>query len=265
MSVGLNVERLSKTFVDKRGRSVTAIEDVSITAAPGEFVSIVGPSGCGKSTLLYIIAGFLEPTSGTISLDESPIRGPGPDRSIVFQNYSLFPWKTALGNVTYGLREKGVPREQRNIRGRELLRMVGLEGSEDLYPKQLSGGMQQRVAIARTLAVDPQVLLMDEPLGALDAMTRAAMQDEVARIWERTRTTAVLVTHSVEEAIYLSTKIYVLSRRPATVLKEIVVDLARPRTREEMLAHPDYAGLHAEINALLEHDESVPSPADGGR
>ncbi len=254
-SAGLSVRHLSKVYTEKRGNSVEAIHDVSLDVTPGDFVSIVGPSGCGKSTLLYILAGFLSATSGEVLADGVPVTRPGPDRAIVFQDYSLFPWKTALGNVTYGLRETGMGRRERELKGRELLATVGLGGAEHRYPHQLSGGMKQRLAIARTLAVDPDYLLMDEPLGALDALTRAKMQDEVNRLWEATHTTVVLVTHSVEEAIFLSNRIYVMSPRPARVLDVIDVDFDRPRSREAVLANPGYASLHAHIWELLAHDD----------
>lgn len=254
-AVGLAVRDLSKVYIDKRGNRVEAIRGVSLDVGRGDFVSIVGPSGCGKSTLLYILAGFLDASSGEVVADGVPIAEPGPDRAIVFQDYSLFPWKTALGNVTYGLREKGISRRERNARGRDLLAKVGLGGTEHRYPHQLSGGMKQRLAIARTLAVDPDYLLMDEPLGALDALTRAMMQDEVNRLWEETHTTVVLITHSVEEAIFLSNRIYVMSPRPARVLDVIDVPFPRPREREEVLANDAYAELHARIWELLAHDE----------
>ena len=242
---------ISKVYRDRRGNDVVALENLNIHVESGEFVSLLGPSGCGKSTLLYIIAGFLAPTRGEVLVDGQRVTGPGRDRGVVFQEYSLFPWKTVLGNVSYGLRRQGVSREESKRRAREYLRMVNLTGVEHRYPRELSGGMKQRVAIARTLAIDPEILLMDEPLGALDALTRAHLQDEILAIWERTHKTVLFVTHSIEEAILLSDRIYVLSGQPGTVRAEIKVDLPRPRDREDVLKDPLYSELHREIWELL--------------
>ena len=229
-----------------------ALRSIHLAAQPGEFISILGPSGCGKSTFLYIAGGFVEASHGAVSYDGTPVRRPGPERGIVFQEFALFPWKTVLGNVTYGLARQGIGRADR----RHYLDMVNLEGVEKLYPKELSGGMQQRVAIARTLATDPDVLLMDEPFGALDAQTRAGLQVELTDIWERTRKTVLFVTHSVEEAIYLSDRIYVFSHRPAHVKAVVDVELDRPRDRERMLADPAYPELHRTIWNLLRDDDA---------
>ena len=226
---------IRKVFASRGGGRRAAIAGVDLDAAPGEFVSIVGPSGCGKSTFLYIVAGFVEPTAGEVTVDGGPVRGPGPERGIVFQESALFPWKTVIGNVTYGLVEKGLRRQQQLEVARTYLELVNLRGVDALYPKELSGGMKQRVAIARTLATDPDVLLMDEPFGSLDAQTRAILQIELNTIWERTAKTVLFVTHSVEEAIFLSDRIYVFSSRPATVKAIIPVDLPRPRARESIL------------------------------
>lgn len=255
-SVGLTLvaDGVGKTFTSSRRGSVTAIQSIDIAAQPGEFLSIVGPSGCGKSTFLYIVGGFVPATSGQVRIDDKPITGPGLQRGIVFQEFALFPWKTVLGNVVFGLRQAGVPRSERKAKAREFLDLVNLDDIETLYPKELSGGMKQRVAIARTLATDPDILLMDEPFGALDAQTRATLQTELLDIWERTDKTVLFVTHSVEEAIYLSDRVVVLSQRPSTVKEIIDIDLPRPRRREAMLAHPDYPVLHRRIWALL-HDE----------
>lgn len=244
-------EGVGKVFANRRRGTVEAISRIDLAAAPGEFVSIVGPSGCGKSTFLYIVGGFVDATSGTVSCDGEPVTGPGIERGIVFQEFALFPWKTVLGNVTYGLAEQRIGRRERRERARHFLDMVNLHGVDKLYPKELSGGMKQRVAIARTLAMDPDVLLMDEPFGALDAQTRGILQIELMQIWERTQKTVLFVTHSVEEAIYLSDRVYVLSGRPSVVKAVIDVDIERPRDRESMLQHPAYPVLHRRIWELL--------------
>ena len=252
-----------KVFTSRQGGRRAAIDGVDLEAAAGEFVSIVGPSGCGKSTFLYIVAGFVEPTAGDVTVDGRPVRGPGPERGIVFQESALFPWKTVLGNVTYGLVEKGLGRDRQREVARTYLEMVNLRGVDALYPKELSGGMKQRVAIARTLATDPDVLLMDEPFGALDAQTRAILQIELNTIWERTGKTVLFVTHSVEEAIFLSDRIYVFSARPATVKAVIPVDLPRPRDRESILQAPSYARLHSQIWELLRHELDTDGEGEG--
>src|SRR5436309_669983 len=213
----IEIEDVSKTFEIKRDRRHLAIADVSLAVAAGEFVSILGPSGCGKSTLLYIVGGFVTPSSGTVRVNGAVVTGPGPDRGPVFQEFALFPWKTVLGNVTYGLIEQGAPRKIAEDRARALIEMVHLKGYENFYPKELSGGMKQRVAIARTLAYGPSILLMDEPFGALDAHTRTGMQHELLEIWERDRKTVLFVTHSVEEAVFLSDRVVVLTRAPGRI------------------------------------------------
>jgi NitT/TauT family transport system ATP-binding protein len=255
----VQAESVGKVFASRRG-TVEALRSIDLAAAPGEFVSIVGPSGCGKSTFLYIVGGFVACSSGEVRLDGQPIRGPGTDRGIVFQEFALFPWKTVLGNVTYGLAEQGVGRGERAERARVYLDMVNLRDVDRLYPKELSGGMKQRVAIARTLAMEPDVLLMDEPFGALDAQTRAVLQIELMTIWERMQRTVLFVTHSVEEAIYLSDRIYVFSHRPAVVKAVIDVNIERPRDRESILLHPDYPRLHRRIWELLRTEQGP----DGG-
>ena len=215
------VERVSHVYRPPRGRPVLALDDVSLAVGDREFVALLGPSGCGKSTLLYLIGGFLPVEQGAITVDARPIAGPGPDRGIVFQHFALFPWKTVLQNVLYGLEKQGLPRDARGRRAREFIDLVGLGGFEDSYPSQLSGGMKQRAAIARTLAIDPRILLMDEPFGALDAQTRSLMQGELLRIWQRSRKTVIFVTHDVQEAVFLAERIAVMSARPGHI-KEIV-------------------------------------------
>lgn len=199
------------------GRPVQALQDVSLDVRDGEFIALLGPSGCGKSTLLYLIGGFISVTEGRITIDGAQVKGPGPDRGIVFQHFALFPWKTVKGNISYGLKIAGLPREEREARTQKFIDLVGLNGFEDSYPSQLSGGMKQRAAIARTLALEPKILLMDEPFGALDAQTRGVLQEELLAIWRRTRKTIIFVTHDVQEAVYLADRIAVMSPRPGRI------------------------------------------------
>ena len=215
------IDRLSHVYRPPHGKPVLAIDDVSLQVREREFIALLGPSGCGKSTLLYLLGGFLPTEAGRILVDGKDVAGPGPDRGIVFQHFALFPWKTVLQNVLYGLEKLGLPRDERVRRAREFIELVGLAGFEDSYPAQLSGGMKQRAAIARTLAIDPRVLLMDEPFGALDAQTRSLMQGELLRIWQRSRKTVIFVTHDVQEAVFLAERIAVMSARPGHI-KEIV-------------------------------------------
>ena len=215
------IDRVSHEYRPARGRPVLALDDVSLAVGEREFVALLGPSGCGKSTLLYLVGGFLPVERGRILVEDRPVAGPGPDRGVVFQHFALFPWKTVLQNVLYGLEKQNIAREERIHRARNFIELVGLAGFEDSYPSQLSGGMKQRAAIARTLAVDPHVLLMDEPFGALDAQTRRLMQGELLGIWQRSRKTVIFVTHDVQEAVFLAERIVVMSARPGHI-KEIV-------------------------------------------
>jgi len=215
------IDQVGHVYRSSRGRPVTALENVSLEVRDREFVALLGPSGCGKSTLLYLVGGFLPVEEGMIRVDGKPIAGPGPDRGIVFQHFALFPWKTVLQNVLYGLEKQRIAREERMRRAQLFIDLVGLTGFEDSYPAQLSGGMKQRAAIARTLAIDPQILLMDEPFGALDAQTRLLMQAELLNIWQRSRKTVIFVTHDVHEAVFLAERIAVMSSRPGHI-KEIV-------------------------------------------
>ena len=226
--------------------AVSALEFIDLEIHDHQFVTIVGPSGCGKSTLLYLVGGFLRPTSGSIRLRGQPITGPGPDRGIVFQRYSLFPWLTVRRNIAYGLDEKGVPRKERDRIVDEHVRLVHLEGFEERYPRELSGGMQQRVALAQTLACQPDILLMDEPFGALDAQTRRILQDEVRRIWRRDTKTVLFVTHDVEEAVALGTQIVVMSARPGRI-KEIVTRDFDVADGDEFEANPAFTALKLRI------------------
>ncbi|MFG2979500.1 ABC transporter ATP-binding protein [Streptomyces sp. NPDC048331] len=256
-------EEVTKTFptkVKKNKRNTerfTALDGIDLEIEAGEFVVVVGPSGCGKSTLLDLLGGLTRPTSGRILLDGKPITGPGLDRGIVFQQYALLPWRTALGNVEFGLEATGVPRRERSARAREFLDLVGLTGFEDRHPHELSGGMRQRVAIARSLAYDPDVLLMDEPFAALDAQTRESLQDELRRIWQRTGKTVVFITHGIEEAVYLGQKVAVMTSRPGRV-KEIVPVSFGVRgdgfQGEDLRSSPEFARYRHEIWTLL-HDE----------
>ncbi len=222
------IENVSHMYRPPRGREVLALDQVSLEVANREFVALLGPSGCGKSTLLYLIGGFLPVETGTIRVDGTPVVGPGPDRGIVFQHFALFPWKTVRGNILYGLERQGMPKDEREKRAMDFIELVGLTGFEDSYPSQLSGGMKQRTAIARTLAFDPKILLMDEPFGALDAQTRGLMQAELLRIWQRTPKTVIFVTHDVQEAVYLADRVAVMSARPGRI--KTVVDTKFDKT-----------------------------------
>jgi NitT/TauT family transport system ATP-binding protein len=221
-------------------------------------VSLLGPSGCGKSTLLYMVGGFVAPSDGEIRVNDKVVSGPGPDRGPVFQEFALFPWKTVLQNVMYGLKVQKVPTAEARARAEELLKMVGLSSYAGFYPKQLSGGMRQRVAIARTLAYRPSILLMDEPFGALDAHTRTTLQNELLTIWERDRKTVLFVTHGVDEAVYLSDRVVVMSGSPGRVHRIVDIDLPRPRVRAELLTDPRYQQYVLELEGMLDHARDQP-------
>jgi ABC-type nitrate/sulfonate/bicarbonate transport system ATPase subunit len=223
------VDDIRRSFETRKG-TLPVVGGISLTIRDGEFVAIVGPSGCGKSTLLNIIAGFLEPTGGVISIGGKAVKGHGQDRGVVFQDFAqLFPWRTALGNVAFGLEMKGVGKDEREQIARQQLKLVKLEKFEKSYPHHLSGGMQQRVAIARALAYNPAVLLMDEPFAALDALTRDDMQRLLADVWRETRKTVIYVTHNVAEAVYLADRVVVMTPHPGTVKVEVPIALKRPR------------------------------------
>jgi NitT/TauT family transport system ATP-binding protein len=227
-----------------------AVQNISISVQPGEFVCLLGPSGCGKSTLLGALAGHLEPSSGSIQVDGHSLKGPHPDRGLVFQHHTLFPWRKVIDNVAFGLKMKGVPRIERHRRACELLELVGLAGFEQHYPSQLSGGMQQRVEIARVLINHPRVMLMDEPFGALDAQTRSMMQGLLLEVWERIKTTIVFITHDIDEALYLADRILVMSARPGRIIEQ--VDIAFPRPRQiELLTSDDFIRLKRYCLELL--------------
>jgi ABC-type nitrate/sulfonate/bicarbonate transport system ATPase subunit len=233
---GIEVEQVRKSFLRRSAEGqleeLPVLDGVSLGIHDCEFVSIIGPSGCGKTTLLRMLAGMARPDEGRLLVDGREIHGPGPERAMVFQDFALLPWASALDNVAFGLKLRGVGKEQRLARARELLHLVGLKGFEHSLPKQLSGGMQQRIGLARALAVEPQILLMDEPFGSLDEISRRDMQVELLRIWEQHRKTAVFVTHSVDEALFLSDRIVVMTARPGRVAAILPVDLPRPRSRD---------------------------------
>jgi NitT/TauT family transport system ATP-binding protein len=255
-SVMIEIDRVSQVFKTSARRDHLALSDISLKIEDGAFVSILGPSGCGKSTLLYIVGGFVAPTSGTARMRGRPITGPGPDRGPVFQEFALFPWKNVLGNVMYGLLQQGAGREQAEAQSGELLKMVGLEGYENFYPKELSGGMKQRVALARTLAYRPEVLLMDEPFGSLDAHTRTRLQNDLLNIWERDRKTVLFVTHSVDEAVFLSDKVVMMTQTPGRIRQVIDIDLPRPRVRTDLLLDPRYQKCVVDIERMFDDVDS---------
>ncbi|WP_456436762.1 ABC transporter ATP-binding protein [Methanopyrus sp.] len=243
MEVVLKVEDLHKSYDDLK-----VLDGITFEVSEGEFFAIVGPSGCGKTTLLKIIAGLEDYDAGKVLVDGKEVREPGPDRALVFQEYAIFPWKTVLENVMFAPLMQGKDPEEAERIARECLKVVpGLEGFEDAYPKQLSGGMKQRVAIARALAAEPRILLMDEPFAAVDAQTRNKMQKELLKIWERTGRTILLVTHNVEEAVFLADRVMVLSPRPAEVVDIVDIDLPRPRDRTD----PEFVELRARILDMI--------------
>jgi NitT/TauT family transport system ATP-binding protein len=251
-AVAIEVDHVSQLFRTSGRRDHLALSDISLTIDDGAFVSILGPSGCGKSTLLYIVGGFVNPTTGVAKIRGKAITKPGPDRGPVFQEFALFPWKTVLGNVMYGPRQQGVKSAEAAAQSRALIEMVGLKGFEHFYPKELSGGMKQRVALARTLAYHPAVLLMDEPFGALDAHTRTRLQNDLLNIWERDRKTVLFVTHSVDEAVFLSDKIVVMTRSPGRIKNVVDIDLARPRRRSDLLLDPRYQKYVVDIERMID-------------
>jgi len=251
-SVKISFQQVRKEFV-VRGEGggpsdrFTALEDITLDVRPGEFLALVGPSGCGKSTLLDLLGGLTAPTSGRILLDGRPIEGPARDRGIVFQQYALFPWRTAAQNVEFGLDIAGLKATQRREIARHYLDLVGLTAFADRYPHELSGGMKQRVAIARVLANDANILLMDEPFGALDALTREQLQNELLQIWKRTGVTTIFVTHSVEEAVLLADRVLVMSAGPGRIDSDFSIDLARPRD----VSSPEFNALRRDIARRL--------------
>jgi len=252
----LSIKNLNKAYHTEEGDEVVALSDINLYVADKEFVCFIGPSGCGKTTLLRITAGLEKPDSGTLTVNNEPITGPGPDRGMVFQEYSLFPWRTVLKNVTFSLELKKIPKREREKIARDFLELVGLSKFADSYPHELSGGMKQRVAIARALVNDPDVLLMDEPFGAVDAQTRNRLQHELLNIWEKKKKTVLFITHSVDEAVFLADKVVVFTARPGRIKEVISVDLPRPRERTSFEANAVrehlLATLGAEIQAAID-------------
>ncbi len=244
--LGIEIRRVSKSF-----GPVRALAEVSVSVAAGEFVSIIGPSGCGKTTLLKIVAGLVPPDGGSVEIGGVTVTGPGPDRAVVFQDFALLPWATVLRNVAFGLELRGVPAREREAVARRVIAKVGLEGFEHHYPHQLSGGMQQRVGLARALAVNPQILLMDEPFASVDEQTRRLLQDDLLSLWAEENKTVLLVTHSMDEAIYLSDRVVVLTPRPGRVFRVIDVDLPRPRSSRGTRASPVFGRLVEDLWGIL--------------
>lgn len=248
MTVNLQVNRVSKEFVDRRTKStVRALDEINLEVQKGEVICILGPSGCGKSTLLNIVAGFLPPSGGEVRVDGRPVIEPGPDRGFVFQEFALFPWRTVLENIEFGPVLKGMEKAERHARARELIQRIHLTGFEDKFPFELSGGMKQRVGIARALANDPEVLLMDEPFGALDAQTRRVMQEELLKLLGETKKTVLFVTHAIDEAIVLADRVVVMTARPGQVKALLGVDLPRPRERTS----PEFNELYRMMDDLI--------------
>lgn len=237
---------------DRKKKDFIAIKDINLNVRNGEFLSIVGPSGCGKSTFLDIVAGLSRKTSGKIVIDDKEIRGPALDRGIVMQGYALLPWRTVQKNVELGLEIKGTNKKERAEISRQFIELVGLKGYELRYPHELSGGMKQRIAIARALAYDPEVLLMDEPFAAVDAQTKESLHVELLRIWEKTHKTIIFVTHSIEEAVFLSDRVAVMSKNPGTIKEIIDINLPRPRDNGYLRASVDFSRIRHKIWALLQ-------------
>ncbi len=249
----LEAAKLSLMFARAKGGTVVAVDDVSFAVRENEFTVIVGPSGCGKSSLLYLIAGLYEPTAGTIQMAGKPVDGPGADRGMVFQSFTLFPWLTVRENVAFGLKRKSMPAAQAQPIVDRYLRDVGLLEFADAYPKQLSGGMKQRVALARSMANDPKILLMDEPFGSLDSQTRHVMQELLLNIWEQQHKTVLFVTHDIDEAILLGDRVIVMTARPGRIKRDIPIALPRPRHPDIVLA-PEFLAIKRQILDLL-HEE----------
>jgi ABC-type nitrate/sulfonate/bicarbonate transport system ATPase subunit len=255
MSGLIEIEKVRKTFPQNEGDDIVVLDDVDLRFESGEFISLIGPSGCGKSTLLRLIAGLAHSDSGRLTLDGEEIKSPGYERGLVFQDPTLFPWMNIYENIAYGLRSRGVYHaEKKNIS--DFFNLVGLAGFEKSYPHHLSGGMAQRAALARALVNRPKVLLLDEPLGALDAFTRMNMQDEILAIWQQQKMTTIMVTHDVDEAIYMATKIVVMSARPAKIENVITVEIGRPRFRDD----PDFLALRSKILQILHFAGSGATP-----
>ena len=241
----LKIDNVYKEYQGRNGKTI-ALNGVNLDIKENEFICVVGPSGCGKSTLLNIIAGLLEPTSGTVTLDGKVIEGTGVERGVVFQQYALFPWRTVLKNVMFPLEMKKVPKDEAEAIARKYIKSVGLEGFEKSFPKELSGGMKQRVAIARAYAANPEVLLLDEPFGALDAQTRVQLQSELLETWEKEKKTCFFITHDVDEAVILAQRVIIMSARPGRIKKIVDIDIPYPRTQATK-TDPRFLELKSEI------------------
>jgi NitT/TauT family transport system ATP-binding protein len=239
-----------------RGEEFVALGRVDLEIRDNEFVTVVGPSGCGKTTLMNILAGLTTPTGGRALVDGKPVTGPGPDRGVIFQQYALFPWLTVRGNVEFGLREKGVPRAERRRIAEHFIELVGLQRFADALPKTLSGGMKQRVAIARAYAVDPSILLMDEPFGAVDAMTRVRLQEQLLATWDQEKRTVLFITHDVDEAVFLANRVVVMAARPGRIAEIVDVELPCPRT-EDIRLSPEFSALRNRVWSAVHHQESI--------
>ncbi|MBL7257320.1 ABC transporter ATP-binding protein [Actinoplanes sp. LDG1-01] len=251
----ITVSRVNKTFPLKNDRFV-ALGDVSLDVADNEFVTIVGPSGCGKTTLMNILAGLETPSSGQALVNGKAITGPGPDRGVIFQQYALFPWLTVRKNVEFGLRTAGVGRAERRERAQHFIDLVGLHDFADALPRTLSGGMKQRCAIARAYAVNPSILLMDEPFGAVDALTRVRLQEQLLQTWSQEKRTVVFITHDVDEAVFLANRVVVMAARPGRIVEIVDVDLPYPRT-EELRLSPAFTALRNRVWSAVYHQEPV--------
>jgi NitT/TauT family transport system ATP-binding protein len=254
----IQVRDLAKTFTSRAGE-VRAVDGASFDIAENEFVTLVGTSGCGKSTVLGILAGLQQETSGSALVDGEPVTGPGRDRGVVFQTYTLFPWMSAVKNIEFALRAEPISISERRSRAREYLALVGLNDFADALPAQLSGGMRQRVAIARSLSYQPSILLMDEPFGALDALTRLSMQELLTEVWEQHRLTVLFVTHDVEEAVFISDRVLVMTNRPGRIKEELTVPLPRPR-RHEHLSSPEFLATKSRVLESLREEAGRSTP-----
>jgi len=259
---GISISRVGYEYRPPRGRPVLALENISLDIKDREFVALLGPSGCGKSTLLYLIGGFMPLQQGSISVNGRIVTAPGPDRGIVFQSFALFPWKTVIQNILYGLEKRGLPREECRRRAQHYIDLVHLRGFEDSYPSQLSGGMKQRVAIARTLATEPGTLLMDEPFGALDSQTRTIMQDELLSIWRRSPMTVIFVTHDVREAVLLADRVAVMTARPGRIKALVDTRFSGAADSAEVVRSREYADAVDHLWTLV-REEAVAAGAGG--
>lgn len=249
--------------VTKHYGALSVFDEINLSVEDNEFVSVLGPSGCGKTTLLRIVAGLEQATSGVVTVAGEETHEPRPDMTLVFQNFRLLPWRTVEDNVAYGLRLRGRNKKESRLEAQPFVKLVGLEGREHKYPYQLSGGMQQRVGLARALAIQPKILLMDEPFGALDAQTRELMQDELLRIWLANRKTVIFVTHSIDEAIVLSDRVIIMQTNPGRIVKDIRIPFERPRNPSEIRNDPRFAKLRGEMWSLLRQEELAPGTIGG--